>query len=154
MLCSRCNKKEAEITYKEYVEGKTTTLFLCRECAEELANGIRIIPEEEMIPHETLIKCNVCGTSLRDFRNNFLMGCPTCYDYFLPYFKEVFDRIIHRSYFNGERLKAENFTQFVESELQKLKQTLEELKEREEFKEAIKVRDRIRKLENILKWIS
>ena len=154
MLCNRCNKREAEITFKEYVEGNIVTLFLCRECAEELANGVRVIPEEEMIPQETLIKCRVCGTSLRDFRNNFLMGCSTCYEYFLPYFQEVFHKIVHRSYFNGDRLKTENFTQFVESELQKLKQALEELKEREEFKEAIKVRDRIKKLENILKWIS
>ena len=36
MLCEKCNKNEAVVYYKETVNGKTTSLSLCRKCAVRL----------------------------------------------------------------------------------------------------------------------
>ncbi|HOK23030.1 MAG TPA: hypothetical protein PKU94_01935 [Candidatus Hydrothermia bacterium] len=154
MICQKCNQREAEILYTEYVEGILLTTNLCRICAEEAANGVREMPEEEMEPADKTAKCPKCGLSLVEFRMSLQLGCPNCYDYFSPFFKEVLSRVVHRSSFSGERINPDRFLLYIESEILKLNDKLKELKDREEFKEAIKVRDKIRKLESIKKWIS
>ncbi len=154
MLCQKCNSRDAEIVYKEFSNGKLITMNLCWKCAEETANAVREIPQEEMEPPDSSTKCPKCGLTLREFRTNFQLGCSYCYEYFLPFFREVLDRVIHRSSFSGERIKPDRFSIYLQSEILKLKDELQDLTDREEFREAIKVRDKIHKLESILKWIS
>ena len=36
MLCERCKQKNASLFYKETVNGKTTSMALCHDCAAEL----------------------------------------------------------------------------------------------------------------------
>ncbi len=152
MICPRCNKRDVEVTYKEYIEGIITEIGLCLKCANDLANGIRIIPEEEIISEDNLIKCQNCGFSLREFKEDFLLGCSECYDVFLPFFKEIFGRLTINTKYSGERLTPDRFMPIVEEEIKDLTEKLKELIEKEEFKEAIKVRDRIKRLEKIIKW--
>jgi protein arginine kinase activator len=154
MLCENCGQKEAKVTLVLYVNKKISRLYVCEDCAESLANAIREIPEEEMRPRDIEIKCPSCGLSLKEFRTTFTLGCPGCYEHFLPFFTDLFERVIHRSSFQGERINPENFKGYLNSRIEKLKKELQELTEREEFREAIKVRDMIYKLEEMLKWIS
>jgi len=154
MLCENCHEREAEITLKIYQKGELKTLRVCKTCANKLANAVREIPDEEYKPPELVVKCPNCGLTLRDFRETFLLGCSYCYDHFIPFFAELFERVIHRSSFPGDRIHPEFFEPYIKARLEKLKEELKELTENEEFREAIKVRDKILKLENMLKWIT
>ncbi|MEO0265215.1 MAG: UvrB/UvrC motif-containing protein [candidate division WOR-3 bacterium] len=154
MICENCGKNDARITLVIYVNKKPSRLFVCEECAEMLANAVREIPEEEMRPQDSSIKCPQCNLSLREFRTNFILGCPKCYEHFLPFFTDLFERVIRRTSFEGGRINPESYARYIVTIIEKLKNELQELTEKEEFKEAIKVRDKILKFEQILKWIS
>ena len=56
MLCQKCQKKEATTYYQETVNGKTTTLHLCEDCAKELGIGAPTVNKHMKKAKERLFK--------------------------------------------------------------------------------------------------
>ena len=102
MLCEKCNKNEAVVYYKETVNGKTTSLSLCKKCAAEVTgDGGKSILDNPFGDVNSLFgslfgipsyhtknfisetkKCNLCGSTFSDLVSTGKAGCPECYRVF------------------------------------------------------------------------
>ena len=85
MLCENCKKNVATTYFKQTVNGKTTEIFLCDECAAKLGldSGIKsfglglssMLPE--LFSRETDIaelRCPVCGTVYSSVGKDGMVG--------------------------------------------------------------------------------
>ena len=101
-----------------------------------------ILPEE--------VKCKKCGYTLSRYKSTGLFGCDECYDTF----KNEIDAILLRLQGKNRTLKLKADKKVDKkpdkkvSKLDDLKEKLKKLVENEEFEEAAKIRDEIKKLEN------
>ena len=175
MLCERCKTREATIQYTEVVNGVRTEHNFCAQCASELEIGQdfplgRLLsgllglgggnPREEKYSQ---VVCPTCGTSYGDFVKNSRFGCPDCY--------EVFDLLISdkiRQLQGSDRhkgKKAKNAGQpaekvvtareaapesagdcSLEEQIARLYACQQEAVKREDYEEAARLRDEIRRL--------
>ena len=102
MLCENCGKNEANVRYKENINGNVRELHLCEECSEKLGIGemnfnmpidfsdflsgfMDGFMEPEFMPMLNgirNIKCKTCGTVFDDILNTGMLGCGDCYNIF------------------------------------------------------------------------
>ena len=164
MLCSHCNKKEANFHYKQVNNGNYTELHLCSDCAREL--GYLSTGEQSFTPgledmlNEFLglakqnqqinkgITCSNCGTSLAEFKKTGFAGCAKCYEVFEKDVENVLSRIqpatTHKGKMAGPR--GEEITRA--NEIKELKERLREAVMEERYEDAAKLRDSIKELES------
>jgi protein arginine kinase activator len=104
MICDNCGKNEVEVLLKQVINNEVRHLNLCRACAQELGFLSPTVPsitisfsiggedapkqrklrrlqprKREMID---LVACPSCGMKFMSFRENGLLGCPSCYEAF------------------------------------------------------------------------
>jgi protein arginine kinase activator len=106
MLCQKCKLKQANVFYKKSVNGKTTQLALCEDCAAESGIGFDFGFGKSFMPGlfgsvfgalsagETDFlgrpggivekQCPMCGTSFSDITHSGKVGCAKCYETFAP----------------------------------------------------------------------
>lgn len=101
MLCDKCKKREATITFTQVVNGESKVYNLCQECAAETELGMFLEPEflcqiltgvlelqgekaDEGVENSAYrhVVCPVCHTSYSDFVKNSRFGCADCYNTF------------------------------------------------------------------------
>jgi protein arginine kinase activator len=103
MICDNCGKNEVEVLLKQVVNNEVRYLNLCRACAEEMGFIPSAIPSitisfsiSEDAPKQRRarkiqskkreaidsISCPSCGIKFASFRENGLLGCPSCYEAF------------------------------------------------------------------------
>jgi protein arginine kinase activator len=104
MLCENCGKREVEVLIKQVADKEVNHLNLCRVCAEEMGFMSPLIPSitisfsiGEDIPKQKKVKrvqprkkeqfhdslaCPSCGMKFSAFREEGLLGCPSCYEAF------------------------------------------------------------------------
>ena len=111
MLCQICKANPATIHIQEIVNGETSTLHICAECAKKrsldegnaanshfhemlerltqaIANSADLkLAElfEQKKPQEEESpdrQCSVCGTSWQEYKKNGKLGCAACYEQF------------------------------------------------------------------------
>ncbi|HDL60523.1 MAG TPA: hypothetical protein ENH14_03600 [candidate division WOR-3 bacterium] len=151
-ICPVCKLREADTTLVEFVEGRIKKRLLCSICAEKEADGVRSIIITSTEVRRKGKKCPVCGTSLYEFRRSFLMGCPTCYDIFRDELTEILKKVVGRESFLGERPQKDSEIIPLLQERENLMKRLNEAIKKEEFEEAAKLRDEIKKIEEQLQW--
>jgi len=162
MLCDLCGKNQATVHVTEIVNNQMSETHLCEECAREksiqmeqqfglsdllagLADlGTNLAGKTE---EETKMKCANCGMTYDDFRKIGRLGCSDCYSAFhknlAPLLKRIHGAVQHVGAVpikTGQEAKKK-------SELEELKEKLQEVVQQEEFEEAAKIRDKIRELE-------
>ena len=138
----------------QVVNGERSEYFLCLKCADALGIGPHM-GDPEAGPPELIgelleqhkkelesipdITCPECGYKLRKFHNNGLLGCPACYDAFLPYLKTVLRRyhgtnrhVLPDKKFRGERGK-----------IIEIEHRLADAVRKENFEKAAQLRDEI-----------
>lgn len=174
MKCDKCGKNVANVQYTQIVNGIKESLNLCGNCAHELGfedisfampidfsnffgeflqTDLDTFPEINFEKQDT---CNRCGMNFEEFANIGKFGCDNCY----KIFNKKIDRILKgvhgaevhvgRKYLkqkkeiesNIENKKNSNITK-IEELKNKLKQVIKE----ENYEEAAKIRDEIRKME-------
>lgn len=169
MLCQNCNKKEANVHVTKVINGEKTEFHLCEECAKknpemginfnsnmafgmplsfqnvveslfEAMGGMTQIASEEE-------SCPVCSMTFDEFRRTGKVGCGNCYSVFsnnmMPLIKRIHGNIEHTGKVparSGESLK-------LKREITKLREELKNAVTNEEYENAAKLRDEIRKLE-------
>lgn len=160
MLCENCKKNQATTYFKQTVNGKTSEIFLCSECAAKAGFsapapsslgmgdflldllGGRTVQAEKKI-------CPVCGISEREVLDRGRVGCGHCYDEFsgrlAPFIKKVHGNKIHV----GKRPKnlSPKAAAKTDDTLEGLKKQLQNAIQTENFEEAAVLRDRIKKLD-------
>jgi len=160
MLCDICKKNEATVHLTEIVNEKMTKLHLCEGCAKDkgaemeehfglsdlLAGlsdlGAKIEPEIT-----EMVKCPACGFTYQDFKKIGRFGCSECYEALKSQIMPLLKRIHGADRHTGKVPLMAGKTAKDTRTLQELKMKMEKAIQAEEFEEAARLRDEIKKLE-------
>ena len=176
MKCDKCKKNIANVKYTQIINGEKEELNLCEQCAqgmginnfsmpinfsdffgEFLQSDISNAFSESNYHIES--RCKKCGMTFEEFASIGKFGCDNCY----AVFNEKIDRIlkgIHgtekhvgRKLLNvkEEQNEKEEISKHNSQilEIERLKNKLKQLIKDENYEEAAKVRDEIKKLEGV-----
>ena len=160
MLCEKCGKNNATTHIHSIVNGIVTEKYLCSSCAakegfgafesDSLTNMLSSMFGDALSLNRSVSekRCKCCGISFSDIAESGKVGCPECYKTFyselIPYLKRVHGSTKHSGKIpNKAPLVVKSEKDTVES----LKIRLAGLIKDENFEEAAKVRDEIKKLE-------
>lgn len=168
MLCQNCKQRESTIHVTKIINGQTTQLHLCQECAQKVQGfGFSIYPgmvsdflqalfgmnpagQAEQACQLQQEKCPGCEWSFSQIQQAGRMGCSKCYEKFEPQM-ELLLRRIHGGGAHVGKIPARSGTASrSKQEIDRLKSKLQTLVQQEEFEEAARVRDKIRELEKVL----
>lgn len=177
MKCEKCGKNEATMYYKETVNGVTRELHLCPACAQSenlggafenafesmnhfwsdpfhsffgggfdsLWNDMLGAPTATMLGTER--KCPGCGMTESELRQSGRVGCPQCYttfaDILTPYVQKIHGATRHIS--TPPTPPAQTPTA---DPLQALREQLKTAVQNEDYEQAARLRDEIRKKED------
>ena len=165
MLCNRCKKREAKIYYTEIIKGQKKEEYLCEECAMSFNSFQGAIPNlggllssilsnyfgEQLEERETKEKsCSICGMTSSEFMKVKKAGCLNCYKVFGEVVEKSVKQTQGATKHKGKRPKTlvvelEKTLESI-SKVERLEILLQQAIEREEFEEAVKLRDEIRAL--------
>jgi Uncharacterized protein with conserved CXXC pairs len=106
MLCQKCKKNQANFYYKQTINGKTTQIALCEDCAAQSGidfgfgfgnsfmpglfgsvfgalsdGGFEYAPAREHVEEK---RCPLCGSTFGDITRVGKVGCAKCYETFSP----------------------------------------------------------------------
>ena len=160
MVCDLCSKNIATVHLTEIINDQMRELHLCEGCAREKGSemeqhfglqdmlaGLADMGEELGEETGDQLTCDVCGMTYRDFRKIGRLGCPACYDVFKKKLMTVLRRIHGSTRHVGKIPARTNQDVSDKLRIQELKRKLQRSVEMEEFEEAARIRDEIRKLE-------
>jgi len=160
MVCELCKQSQATVHLTEIVNDQMTELHLCEACANQkgaqveshfglsdLLSGLAETGKGQE-PEEVSVKaCPNCSMSYDDFRKVGRLGCAECYPTFKRSLGSLLKRIhgspIHLGKSPARLVKPAK----AKTELADLKRQLERAIEQEEFEEAARLRDQIRRAE-------
>jgi len=160
MVCEACKQAQATVHLTEIVNEQMSELHLCEACANQkgaqveshfgLADLLSELGDygKTQEPEETPSQaCPSCGMTYEDFRKVGRLGCAQCYTTFKRSLGSLLKRIhgspIHLGKSPARLIKPAK----AKGELQELKRRLGHAIEHEEFEEAARLRDQIRRVE-------
>jgi protein arginine kinase activator len=160
MLCDVCGKNPATVHLTEIIDDQMTELHLCEKCAREksvqmeqqfgLADLLAGLTEFGTLKEEKEIsktKCSNCGLSFEDFKKLGRLGCSDCYNTFKKYLSPLLKRIHGSNQHLGKSPVRVAKVVKKKPNLEELRRRLQMAIEREEFEEAVRIRDQIRESE-------
>ena len=154
MLCEKCGKNNATVLYTQIINGKKSSINICSQCAsgESLFENFGSLLSFGGRNEQTSA-CPLCKTTLAEFTRKGRMGCGKCYDTFRNQAKTMLQKIhgtpVH-SVFEEKKEQAEinkEASPKKKSEIDILKERLQEAISKENYEEAAKIRDEIREKE-------
>lgn len=100
MVCQHCGAREAVVLVQTVIHNHLKKEALCEPCAGRLAPAEGEL-DALMKALEGLTgrirahpaRCATCRTSLAGFRETGRLGCPNCYEHFLPQVKDLLPRV-------------------------------------------------------------
>ena len=164
--CLRCTK-QAALHITELKGGKSLSLHLCENCAQEYLSTVEVggIPGEFVSPpalanpgtdddDETAEvgaqACPHCGITFKQFRSQGRLGCPRDYEVFhdelLPLLESIHGETQHVGKF-PPKVSASSRRQY---ELLRLRNELKTAVDDEQYEKAAQLRDEIQSLEQEL----
>ena len=158
MKCEKCGKNEAAMLYQQTVNGVTQTLHLCPVCAQSAGlGGFSTLgfwgePFGSSLWREMTgaaeRRCPVCGTTERTLRKTGRVGCADCYAAFrevlTPYLQKVHGATRH---IGAAPAAADTPAPPQAEPLADLRAQLKAAVEREDYEQAARLRDEIRRKE-------
>ncbi len=166
MLCQKCKKNPANVYYKKNINGHVTEIAMCSECAaksgldlnagfsiaDPFEDGLNLLGSFFGMParHTASLTrgktCPLCGSTLADISESGMVGCSECYKTFGEELAPSIAKIHGRTRHAGRGPKEFKAKQEKENKLASLKQKLDEAVGRQEFEEAAKLRDEIKRI--------
>ncbi len=161
MLCDLCKHDQATVHLTEIVNEQLTELHLCEACANQkgaqveshfgladLLSGLADVGKPPQELEETAADtCANCGMRYEEFRKIGRLGCSECY----PAFKQSLGTLLKRIHGSPVHLGKSPMRgprrPKTKIELHDLKRRLEHAIDSEDFEEAARLRDHIRRLE-------
>ncbi|MBI2871099.1 MAG: UvrB/UvrC motif-containing protein [Candidatus Omnitrophica bacterium] len=159
MVCENCGKKQATVHLTEIINGKMSELHLCDTCAQEkgasmkqhfsladLLAGLTDVGMAGATSQETPV-CPNCGLSYADFKKVGRLGCSECYEAFRESLAPLLKRIHGSTRHVGRMPERSGKTTEKGNQFQDLAKRLEHAIATEEYEEAARLRDEMRKME-------
>ncbi len=163
MLCDDCNIKEATVHSSKTINGIKEEIHLCDDCAKKndafnfennfsIHNFLSNLLEGNMATNTSVNnienkKCPQCGSTYNDFKKNGRLGCDMCYSTFANMLAPLIRRIQSNNTHSGKIPKRAGASIRLARQIKDLKEEMQLLVEKEEFEDAAKIRDEIKKLE-------
>jgi protein arginine kinase activator len=157
-LCENCHQNVATVHLTEIVQQEKKEIHLCSDCAND--KGITLKPffalsdvsnllagdEEEAVEDSAV--CEHCGISYSDFRQHGRLGCAKDYDTFKKQLHPFLEKV-HNSLFHCGKVPRNTKDQVKEAQrIVRLRKTLNDAIEGENYEEAARIRDELKNLEN------
>jgi protein arginine kinase activator len=170
--CELCGEEKATMHLLRVVDGAVTHTHLCPDCAQSIAeqtDGLAIVlavpsvfrrltkgaAEDAAVEPSTSQTedkfCGVCGTTLTDFGESGMVGCPNCYGVFSDDLRIALESESQPVDHLGKMPQRGSGNDSVRHEIMRLERMLRELVACERFEEAAGVRDRLAELGQELK---
>ena len=153
MLCEKCGKNNATVLYTQIINGKKSSINICSKCAsgESLFENFGSLLSFGG-RNESAAACPLCKMTLAEFTRKGRMGCGKCYDTFRAQAKSMLQKIhgtpVHTAVSEKTVQEPKAEVQKKEkSEIDILKEKLQEAISAEKYEEAAKIRDEIREKE-------
>lgn len=150
MLCEKCGKNNATVMYTQIVNGKKSSLNLCSGCAsgESLFDNFGSLLSFGTRPEMNASSCPLCGMTLSEFTRKGRMGCGECYNTFRRQATAMLQKIHGTSVHNVKKEEVkEEAPKKEKTEIEILKEKLQDAITSENYEEAAKIRDEIRSKE-------
>jgi protein arginine kinase activator len=156
--CDKCGKPAA-VHLTDIVNGQKTEKHLCDQCA--VAEGVAIkanIPISQLLEEFILQsspsaaaedpKCDVCGMTFADFRQQQLLGCPHDYDALDKPLRPLIERSHEgASQHVGKAPRQAGVLQRKQNAILRLRAALRGAVAAEDYEKAARIRDEIKRLE-------
>ncbi len=159
MQCEECHENEAEVLITEIdADGNLVEKHLCKTCAgkkgylhskqKPLSELFTDILKEKGEGEEELC-CSACGMSWADFRSTGRFGCENCYHEFGAKIEHLISRIQGTTHHTGRNAPAAPRQSPIlrDMEVKRLRKELAKAIQQEQYEEAAKLRDDLRKYE-------
>lgn len=170
MLCEKCQKRPATVYVTKIVNGEKSESNLCEVCTREnqdfnfgfdpkfmLQNIFADFFNEAhagTVPVKAAgnrpVQCNNCGFTESHFIRLGRLGCSKCYDVFESKLDPLLRRVHGNSRHTGKVPERTGGVLLARRELENLRQDQQQAVLKEEYEEAARLRDEIRKLEEQL----
>jgi len=156
--CDKCDRP-ATVYLTEIENGQKIQKHLCEECAA--AEGITVkanVPISQLLEDFILqssggqqvaeLKCEVCGLTFKEFRQQGLLGCPNDYDVFAKALEPLLVRAHEGATQHvGKAPRHADVDLTRDIEVLRLRSQLHEAVTAEDYELAAKLRDQIKELE-------
>lgn len=165
MKCTKCNKNEATVFYREVVNGKETKYALCPDCAAKTEKEMNeSIFESFYEPFGTGLlgslfsgklpgaerkeekKCTLCGATFRELCEGGKTGCPTCYSVFREEFVPTLSRLHGSATHSGRAPGRFKKMRDTKTRLAALEKDLKKAIAEERYEDAAALRDQIKEI--------
>jgi protein arginine kinase activator len=162
MLCEKCGKKAATVSFTDIQDGQLSQYHLCKDCAQamgisesascgefaisNLLSGMldEVSASEEA---ETESICETCELEYSDFKDTGRLGCPDCYESFSASLRHLLRRIHGSNQHEGKVPISQRKVVAGKREVRRLKGLLQKAVDAEEFERAAEIRDQLREME-------
>lgn len=161
MYCDHCGKQLATTHVKKTVNGKTTEMHLCAQCAAQqgLSSAFggfgfdlgdfwgSLFSEPTQRVQENEQRCPDCGSDFREIAQQGRPGCPTCYLTFYDRLLPSIQRIHGKTQHTGKVAAQADDTVKKEHKLKELRDQLNACIAKQDYETCATLRDQIRELE-------
>lgn len=175
MICSRCHAKEATVIVSGSINGTTTTVHLCADCANSINEQLlKVFPGQAVDALLGLMGkagpspgsdpsgetdedgglCPECGCRFSGEGMPQLLGCPVCYttfeDRLIPLFRQMHRGTRH--VFSDEQAGADVDSSNVDRQVerQRLRARLQQAVADEQYEQAAEIRDALDRLTSLI----
>ena len=162
MLCEKCGKKPATVSFTDIQDGELSQYRLCKDCAQNMgisesascgefaiSNLLSGMLDEVSASEESdaTSACGTCGLQYSDFKDTGRLGCPDCYESFSASLRHLLRRIHGSNQHEGKVPVSQRKAVAGKREVRRLKGLLQKAVDAEEFERAAEIRDQLREME-------
>lgn len=154
MKCQKCSKAATLHITEVTGENQFDELHLCEECAQKYlqpqpngAKGSEGGTEGDELAALNQRECPQCGIKFVEFRNTGRLGCPHDYESFREELMPLLENIHGETRHIGKTPRRQPQARQMRSELTSLRKQLQQAINRENYEEAARIRDQIRRVE-------
>ena len=163
MLCQHCNQHQATTHIKRIINGQAEEFHLCQNCAREsglfggsdfgfqLSDLFSGFLGSSVKQQPSAHRCGLCGASLGEIVKSSRVGCAQCYETFYAQLEPTLQRI-HGSLEHSGKTPEDGNPQLRqrrerEQALASLREQIAQAVKDEDYEQAAKLRDEIRRME-------
>lgn len=162
MLCEECGQHPAAVHLTQIVNNQRTELHLCQSCAAKrqeigqlmpfsihdlLAGFMDVGKVSSAYEKAPAVRCEGCGLDYNQFKKTGQLGCRRCYVSFQKDLQPVLRKIQGRLEHTGKVPRRCGLAIHLRRQIQELRSDLKKAVETEAFEEAVRIRDRLKELE-------